>query len=295
MNTSKNQRRRSGQRASPSDDESGQWVYVNSTADGYKNVYAALAPWQKELIARKWLRSEGLFWGADHRLRNCFFSHLASCCRQPAGRADGSRGSQQCSFEMEIPHKMCLGILGITVLHFETHFNARYNINENGELEWKRANTIDSFFMDDMSRMSEWISLETREASKHLAVFGSSKGVVVREHHGVRVVATLIPPFIIELCHRAHDRLVLAVTFNLFTFNDRNGLDLPPGFPYARGEREKFRQLAINNIMGMVNQGVKMSKRMQTHLPPAYRDEEMEGEETVYSEEEEEAMQQVQD
>ena len=271
----------------PPPNPAGTWVFVDSSADSWKNLYGALTDWQKELMARKWLKSQRLFWGAEHRLVNCFFAHLSSCCRQPAGRADGSRGSQQCAFEMEVPDMMCLGVLHITPQYFESHRNARYNINAENLLEWKSSAAIDSYYMDDMSRMSDWVAFETRDVVKHLPAFGSSKGVVDREE-GVKVVATLIPPFIVELCRRSHDRLVLSVTFNLFTFNDLGGLDLPPCFPYAQGERMKFRQLAIKNIMGMANSNIHISRLMLTLLPPAYREGEDEGEETEYPEEEEE-------
>ena len=142
---------------------------------------------------------------------------------------------------MELPDLMCLGLLRITPQYFESYPKARYSINEDNEIAWTRTSSIDSFYMGDMTTMSRWVAFETRDMAKHLSVYGSSKGVVVRQQEGVKVIATLIPPFIIEVCRRSHDRLVLAVTFNLFTFNDRQGLDLPPGFPYAPGEREKFR------------------------------------------------------
>lgn len=263
----------------------GQWVFVDSSADSFKNVYNALEPWQRELIARRWLKSEGLYWSAEHRLVNSFFMHLAACCRQPAGRADGVRGSQQCSFELEVMHVDALRILHINRPGvFESHPQARYSIGEDNRIAWVRSKAIDSFYMDDVEKMSEWIGFHRRAPTEHLSVFGSSKGVVVRSE-GVKVVATLIPPFIIELCRRSHDRLVIAVTCNLFTFNDHGGLDLPPEFPYAEGERSKFRQLAINNLMGMRNSGVRLSKLMKRLLPPAYRALEEEGEEAAHSEE----------
>ena len=256
----------------------GAWVFIDKSSGSFQSTYKALDDWQRELIARRWLKARSFFWAKQHRLVNSFFMHILSCCRQPAGRADGTRGSQQCSFELEVFDMQCLGVLAILPTHFEQHLRARYSINENNAIEWQHSSSIDSYYIDDMSRMSNWISFETRDVAKHLPVFGSSKGVLVR-NEGVKVLATLIPPFIIELCRRSHDRLVLAVTFNMFTFNDLEGLDLPPGFPYAFGERAKFRALAIKNLMGMVNNNVELSRSMQRLLPPAYRNGEDEGEE----------------
>ena len=256
----------------------GAWVFIDGSSECFQNTYKALNDWQRELIARRWLKSNGYFWGGQQRLVNSFFTHMMSCCRQPAGRADGTRGSQQCSFELEVFDMQCLGVLQISPCHFERHLQARYSIGKDNTIEWARSPSIDSYYIKDMVRMSNWISFESRAVAKHLPVFGSSKGVVVRKE-GVKVLATLIPPFIIELCRRGHDRMVLAVTFNLFTFNDLGGMDLPPGFPYAQGEREKFRALAIKNLMGMVNNEAKISRKMRLLLPPAYRSGEDEGEE----------------
>ena len=123
--------------------------------------------------------------------------------------------------------------------------------------------------------------------TKDMAAYGSSKGVVSRSD-GVRVIATLIPPFIIEFCRRSHDRLILVVTCNLFTFSDLDGLLLPPNFEYSMGERPAFRRLAIENLKGMRNKEVKLSRKFRSMLPPAYQDEESEGEEASETEEESE-------
>eukprot|EP00965_Chrysotila_dentata_P001281 41577-Pleurochrysis_carterae.AAC.1 len=112
--------------------------------------------------------------------------------------------------------------------------------------------------MDDMQAMSEYLAFETRAAAgggASCAAHGSSKAVVTRTGAGIRVICTLIPPLIVEHCRQAHGREVLAVTFNMFTFNDRDGLDLPPLFRYADGQRAAFRELALQNLMGMGRRG----------------------------------------
>ena len=182
--------------------QEGTWVYVDKSSDSFFNVYKALQDWQRELIVRKWMKANKLFWGSEETLLNSFFVH-----------------------------------------------------------------------------MSNWIKFHSRAVTKNNNAYGSSKGVVVRQD-GIRVMCTLIPPFIIEVCRRSHGRLVLAVTCNMFTFNDLEGLDLPPAFRYADGERQQFRQLALDNLKGMVDNGHEVSRRMQRMLPPAYRGDELEGEET---------------
>eukprot|EP00965_Chrysotila_dentata_P230803 6197997-Pleurochrysis_carterae.AAC.1 len=144
-------------------------------------VWKRLEPWQQELIARRWVKRTG---------------------RQPAGRADGQRGSQQSFFEMDLPGEMCLQYLGLgheaRANGFATYYKARYTVSAaTGEIEWKKSNTIDTYFMDDKDAVANYLKFETRDAAAKLAVFGCSKGVVKRES-GVKVVCSVVPPLIIE-------------------------------------------------------------------------------------------------
>ena len=43
------------------------------------------------------------------------------------------------------------------------------------------------------------------------------------------------PPLLVELYHRKHNKLVLAVSFNLAVLNDQNSLTLPPAIGMAMG------------------------------------------------------------
>ena len=43
------------------------------------------------------------------------------------------------------------------------------------------------------------------------------------------------PPFLVELCHRRHEKLVLAVSFNLVLLNDQDSLTIPPCMTYLVG------------------------------------------------------------
>eukprot|EP00965_Chrysotila_dentata_P032642 1087498-Pleurochrysis_carterae.AAC.1 len=98
--------------------------------------------------------------------------------------------------------------------------------------------------MTDKDALAEYLSFEKRAVAAHLAVFGCTKGVVKREME-VMVVCSVIPPLIVEVCRRSHERIVLAVTCNLLTFNDHDSIDLPPLFEYAEGERASFRRMAF--------------------------------------------------
>eukprot|EP00965_Chrysotila_dentata_P220659 6191922-Pleurochrysis_carterae.AAC.1 len=63
--------------------------------DDHEALLCALLPWQRELVARRWLKEKNFFWMDVRMLQNwCWYHHFLATCRQPAGRADGSRGSQ---------------------------------------------------------------------------------------------------------------------------------------------------------------------------------------------------------
>ena len=86
--------------------QEGTWVYVDKSSDSFFNVYKALQDWQRELIVRKWMKANKLFWGSEETLLNSFFVHMFALCRQPAGRAEAmanevrSSACSRCHFRM---------------------------------------------------------------------------------------------------------------------------------------------------------------------------------------------------
>eukprot|EP00965_Chrysotila_dentata_P102365 3379320-Pleurochrysis_carterae.AAC.2 len=121
-----------------------------------------------------------------------------SCLRRPAGRADRN-GSQQAAFTMELPSVQPLErVLALC----EAHPQARYTMNDQGKIEWVRANTIDTFYIESAEQLSKCSSLHRRgleggaclhntfacspcmqwmaawDSTGSLAVHGSSKGVL---------------------------------------------------------------------------------------------------------------------
>eukprot|EP00965_Chrysotila_dentata_P188470 6172755-Pleurochrysis_carterae.AAC.1 len=76
------------------------------SSEDFGIIYRNLCDWQTELIVRKWMKKRGKYWADVSTLQDAWYKHCLSLCRQPAGRADGSRGSQQCFFEMSIPSAM---------------------------------------------------------------------------------------------------------------------------------------------------------------------------------------------
>eukprot|EP00965_Chrysotila_dentata_P253420 6211224-Pleurochrysis_carterae.AAC.1 len=71
-------------------------------------LWKRLEPWQQELIVRRWVKRTGRCYAKVNVLLNKWYHKFVSVGRQPAGRADGQRGSQQSFLEMDIPDGMCL-------------------------------------------------------------------------------------------------------------------------------------------------------------------------------------------
>eukprot|EP00965_Chrysotila_dentata_P099768 3296885-Pleurochrysis_carterae.AAC.1 len=143
-------------------------MYVRK--DDTEGIFKALQPWQRELIARRWLKQNEYFWADVRLIQNCWYNHFLATCRQPAGRADGSRGSQQCCFEMEIHHKdavHCLGLGCPTV--FELKSKQKYSIGTDGQVQWLPTNSIDTLYLSDKKKFSNYLSFETREVAKGVA------------------------------------------------------------------------------------------------------------------------------
>eukprot|EP00965_Chrysotila_dentata_P177798 5872742-Pleurochrysis_carterae.AAC.1 len=154
------------------------------------------------------------------------------------------------------------------------------------------ALAIDTFYQFDKFLMSEFLSFQSQEVASKLPGYGSTKGVVSR-NGTVKVVCTLISPLLIEICRSSHGRIVLAATFNLCTLNDLGGMQLPPLFHYAVGERGSFQRLIVQSLMGMVNNQWKLSTLMLQMLPPAYQCGEAEREDMEESEGEREEEEEV--
>eukprot|EP00965_Chrysotila_dentata_P224556 6194249-Pleurochrysis_carterae.AAC.1 len=141
----------------------------------------------RELVARKWLKSAGKYWGEQSQLQSVYFSKFLALCRQPAGRADGKRGSQQCAFEMDVPSRVCLQGLGLSNgPDMETgersllvpHPQSKYSVSETtGEIEWVPSRTIDTYYLDDEAKLAQYLSFHTREAARAKPAYGSSKAV----------------------------------------------------------------------------------------------------------------------
>eukprot|EP00965_Chrysotila_dentata_P223898 6193869-Pleurochrysis_carterae.AAC.1 len=178
------------------------------------------------------------------------FQHFSSVLRRPARCGDRPRGSQQCAFEITVPSSMAEKRLFAGLPYLQ---NKKYSVDKQGEVVWLNSPSIDTYYEFDRDRLVAWISLHKRGVVnlRHPS-YASSKGVHVTKEHGLKVVATLISPLLVELCHRSHGKLVATVAVNLMTGNDLGSVELPPAFEYAAGEREALKLFSLSHVAWMV-------------------------------------------
>ena len=88
---------------------------------------------------------------------------------------------------------------------------------------------------------------------------GSTLAAPPGTHQAPVNLLSVCPPFLVELCHREHGKLVLEVSFNLSIINDLGLQTLPPKMPYALGMDVLFQERAKNHLKRLHHQQAKMS------------------------------------
>eukprot|EP00965_Chrysotila_dentata_P250133 6209267-Pleurochrysis_carterae.AAC.1 len=165
------------------------------------------------------------------------FHHFASVLRRPAGRADKSRGSQQCAFEMTVPSEMAGRRLFAGLQHLP---NMEYSIDSSGNVARLNSPSTYMYYIFDQKLLSKWVKLHKRGVVRlrHLS-YASSNGVAVSRDHGHAASVGdfdppapggALPPQPQEACGGDIGQ------FNYLT--DLGFVDFPPAFEYAAGERE---------------------------------------------------------
>ena len=100
----------------------------------------------------------------------------------------------------------------------------------------------------------------------NLPLYMSTKAVAPTSANGydaIHSITMALPPLIIEDCSLSYGRRHLNVTFNLLTWNDLDGLKLPPHFEYGIGMDIHFRKLAAGHVLGLARLGHTVSKKFK--------------------------------
>ena len=109
--------------------------------------------------------------------------------------------------------------------------------------------------------IDHFFRLHRRPAAKGYRAYRASLLARPPDTHPAPVcLLSVAPPFLVELCHRKHKKLVLEVSFNLSIYNDLDAQTLSPLMPYETGMDEVLKRRAKNHLKKMRGRGESMSE-----------------------------------
>ena len=193
-------------------------------------------------------------------VREQFFQSILSCMKMPRGGVNAG-GSMMCTFEF------VAGTESI-VKHLMEDLPLMPNKRYNPTCEtppWEDSPSINTYYALNTHLLDSYLRLHRRRAGRgYRAYRGSLLATPPNTHQSPVCLISACPPFLVELCHRKHDKLVLAVTFHLYLHNDMDLPTLPPRMPYATGMDIVFRRRALNHLVKMRSRHLVMSTGFQT-------------------------------
>ena len=209
----------------------------------------------ERLVAERYARRMGLFLG-DMRVQEYkWWMHFGACLRMPRGGVN-STGSQECTFEYSVP--------GARVME---HLAEGLPLKERMVWDrgsWTPSKTIDTYYALEVKEVDKYLRLHRRPCLKHLGdVFFRGSRLITPPGYSKSslkcVMLSVIPPLLMEVCHRSGNRVEVVVTFKLFVFNDLNAFTMPPLFVYATGMDTIFKLRALAHLKELHALGASMT------------------------------------
>ena len=188
-------------------------------------------------------------------IRAQFWHHVVSCVKMPAGGVNG-RGSMHCSFSFVAANEKVVQFLMEDLPVMQNH---RYNLSLPPP-HWEYSPSMSTYHALDTKLLDSYFRMHRRLAGKqHRGWYrGSTLAAPPGTHQAPVNLLSVCPPFLVELCHREHGKLVLEVSFNLSIINDLGLQTLPPKMPYALGMDVLFQERAKNHLKRLHHQQAKM-------------------------------------
>ena len=197
-------------------------------------------------------------------IRDQFFAHILSCIRMPRGGVNGG-GSMHCSFEFVAANEAVVQYL-MEDLPLEA--NRRYNLSLPPP-HWESSPSINTYHALDSPLIDSYLRLHRRRAARGYRAYRGSLLATPPDTYPSPVnLLSVAPPFVVELCHRKHSKLVLAVSFNLIVMNDQGLLTLPPVFQYVTGMDAVQKLRLMNHLKKMLARGGDMSLAFKQLVTP---------------------------
>ena len=177
-------------------------------------------------------------------IKDQFWDHVLSCMKMPRGGVNGG-GSMHCAFEFVAANERVVQFL---MEDLPLQPNSRYNLTLPPP-HWEDSPSISTYHALDLHMLDNYFRLHRRRAGRgHRAFRGSVLAAPPDTHPAPVCLLSACPPFIVELCHRKNNKLVLAVSFWLTILNDSFLLTMPPKMPFALGMDNILTDRARNHV-----------------------------------------------
>ena len=137
--------------------------------------------------------------------------------------------------------------------------NKRFNLSIPAP-HWEESPSINTYHCLDHKLLDSYFRLHRRRAGRGYRGYrGSVLATPPNTHRAPVCMISACTPFLVELCHRKHDKLVLAVSFNLCVFNDQGLLTSSPSLARSVGMDVLLQRRAINHLIKMRAKQLPMS------------------------------------
>ena len=195
-------------------------------------------------------------------ISNQFWESILSCMKMPAGGVNGG-GSMHYSTEFVAASETVVQHL---MEDLPLRQNFRYNasrVTAQDASPWEASPTISTYYALESRLIDSFFRLHRRRVTQGRTYRGSKLATPPDGYEASVCTLSVCPPFLVELCHRKHNKLVLAVSFNVAVYNDLALLTLPPSIRFVVGQ-DMFQESRIkNHLKKMLAKNQKMSTAFQ--------------------------------
>ena len=182
-------------------------------------------------------------------VKDQFWASILACLKTPRGGMNGG-GSMHCSFEFIAASE---AIVKHVMEDLPLMPNKRYNLST-PKPHWEDSPTINTYTALDTRLIDSFFRLHRRPAARGLRVYRGSVLLNPPDTYPDPVCQlSAAPPFNVELCHRKHHKLVLAVNFNVCLLNDQNFHTMSPSMPDEEGMDDFLHTRALNHLKKMAS------------------------------------------
>ena len=120
---------------------------------------------------------------------------------------------------------------------------------------------MSTYYAMDGPLLDSYFRLHRRDAGCGYRVYrGSLLANPPQGYHAPVCLLSVCPPFLVELCHRKHSKLVLAVSFNLAVLNDKNFLTPPASLKLAVGYHAVLKERMTKHLKKLLARKHPMSE-----------------------------------